>query len=570
MSLSTDRAVDHTFAAWVRKRTGSDVLARAAFSVCRDEGLGHSCAALRDGEFDGGDFDALRGHAWVGEGDAFTPFVLRSNGDLYTWRNWRHESELARALRERARAARRVDTSLLPPTIEALFANSDARDTASQRDAVAASVGKRVFVLTGGPGTGKTSTALRMLLMQLRHADLCGFAKTPSIALAAPTGKAVQRLAQSIAAGKTTLTKALPSDSPLHALLDQVPHGRAQTLHRLLGFRPRENTFARSASSPISADIVLVDETSMVDLATMRQLFDAVRPDATLILLGDPGQLYAIEAGSVLGDIVGSADAADAPLADHVVTLDHVWRAGQGLDESLRALRRGDMEWTERLLHDGDVGNVRWRHAAIEACVETWIDDHAATFDTLMRPGAEPADALAALRTLQILCALHRTPNGSLNINALVTRRLGRRLGIDTTTEWHHGRPVIIARNDYARDLYNGDVGIALHGADGLRVWFETRDRDGVAALRSLSARTLPAHETAWAITIHRSQGSEYDDVAVVLPTQDDHRILSRELIYTAMSRASRRVELWTSSESLRTAVARPVRRRGGLRDRLR
>lgn len=570
MSATPDRAVDHTFAAWVRKRTGSDVLSRAAFTVCRDEGLGHSCAALCDDEFDDTDFDALRHHAWVGEGEVFTPFVLGSNGNLYTWRNWRHESELARALRERANAKRCVDASVLDSSIEELFANSDARATASQRDAVAACVGKRVFVLTGGPGTGKTSTALRMLLMQLRHADLCGFAKTPSIALAAPTGKAVQRLAQSIAAGKTALMSALPSDSPLRALLDHVPHGRAQTLHRLLGFRPRENTFARGASSPIAADIVLVDETSMVDLATMRQLFDAVRPDATLILLGDAGQLYAIEAGSVLGDIVGSVDEPDAPLADHVVALHHVWRAGEGLDESLRALRGGDREWSERLLHDGDIGNVRWRQAAVEACVETWIDDHAVTFESLVRPDAAPSDALAALRTLQILCALRQTPNGSLNINALVTRRLGQRFGIDTTAEWHHGRPVIVARNDYARDLYNGDVGIALQGADGLRVWFETRGRDGGAALRSLSARTLPAHDTAWAITIHRSQGSEYDDVAVVLPPQADHRILSRELIYTAMSRASRRVELWTSAESLRTAVARPVQRRSGLRDRLR
>jgi exodeoxyribonuclease V alpha subunit len=427
-----------------------------------------------------------------------------------------------------------------------------------------------VFVVTGGPGTGKTSTALRMLLMLLQRAGT----PPPSIALAAPTGKAVQRLAQSIASGKAALLRTLPETSPLRGLLDYVPHARVQTLHRLLGFRPRENTFARNAASPIAAEVILVDETSMIDLATMRQLFDAARREAVVILLGDPGQLYAIEAGSVLGDIVASVDAPNAPLVDDIVTLTHGWRADAGVDMSLRAVREGDTGWVERLLRDGDVDGVRWRDASaatsIAAHVTAWVDYHAEAFGTLMREGATPTEALAALRTLQILCALRETPFGSRNVNALVVRECAQRFGIDAASEWHHGRPVIVTRNDYARDLYNGDVGITLRGADGLRVWFETRDRDGAAAARSFSTRTLRAHETAWAITIHRSQGSEYGHVAVVLPPQPEHRILSRELVYTAMSRASRRVELWTSPDALRTAIARPVQRRGGLRERLR
>ena len=187
-----------------------------------------------------------------------------------------------------------------------------------------------------------------------------------------------------------------------------------------------------------------------------------------------------------------------------------------------------------------------------------------------MRDGADPASAFRAVRSNQILCALRDGPFGSHGINALVLELLSKRFDIDVTGEWYHGRPVIITRNDYARDLYNGDVGIALRDGAHLRVWFEALDRNGAPTLRSFSTRTLPAHDTAWAITIHRSQGSEYGTVSVVLPPQADHRILSRELLYTAVSRATRHVEVWSSADSLRTAVAHPVQRRGGLRERLR
>ena len=349
-----------------------------------------------------------------------------------------------------------------------------------------------------------------------------------------------------------------------------MPHAQAQTLHRLLDYRAHENVFARGADSPLAADIVVVDETSMVDLATMRQLFDAVRDEATVILLGDAAQLYAVEAGSVLGDIVAAAERPTSPLAGHVVTLRHVWRAEQALSRNLDRVRAGDADWIDETNAASPVRRLDCLdEKSLRARITGWFDTHADDFNFLLTGEPDPAEALRRLRGMQILCALREGTFGSRGINALLRETFEKRLGIDASHEWHHGRPVIVTRNDYTRDLFNGDVGIALRSPDGLRVWFETRDRDGKAALRSLSTRTLPAHETAWAMTIHRSQGSEYADVAVVLPPQPDHRILSRELLYTAMSRASHRVELWTSAESLRAAVAQPVRRRGGLRDRL-
>jgi len=587
--VNAERAIDHTLAHWVRARSGSDVLARAAAAASRDEGLGHVCAALRDEGFSDADLAGLRAHAWVNDGGQFTPFVLDAQANFYAWRNWRHETGVAHAVRARAQARTSpLLQNVLAADIGELFDGSDAAATRWQRVAVAAAPGSRIFVLTGGPGTGKTTTALRMLAMLLRHAPACGLPEKPAIALAAPTGKAAQRLAAAIASGTRDLREQLAPGSAFASLLDQIADVQAQTLHRLLGFRPHDNTFARGPGSPLTADIVVVDEVSMIDIAMMRQLLDALRPDAMLILLGDPGQLYAIEAGSVLGDIVASVGEnafpqslaksmalvltvplaeSDAPLAGQIVTLTHVWRAGSKLQTALDALRRGNAVWLDAFLADGGDDSLCLRAcadaAALRARVETWIEEHD-VFADLMHPRIAPEVALQRLREIQILCALRDSAFGASGINALIARTLAQRCGFNADDTWFHGRPVIVTRNDYTRDLYNGDVGIALQGAEGLRVWFDTG-----SSLRSFSPRTLPTHETAWAITIHRSQGSEYRDVAVALPPDADSRILSRELLYTAVSRATRSAEIWTSAAALRAAADRQVRRRGGLRSRL-
>lgn len=580
-------------ARWVAARSASELLGRAALAASICEGQGHVCCALEaDAGFTRDEVDALRRHPWVGDGAPFAPFVLDADGNLYTWRNWRNETHLAEMLRKRA-AARTfpLDAATLAADVGELFAGSDAVATRWQRAAVAAAPGARAFVLTGGPGTGKTTTVLRMLLMLLKHAQTCGLPARPAIALAAPTGKAAQRLSASIADGAHALANSLAPDSAFVPLLDRVADAQAQTLHRLLGFSAHRGEYAFNADMPLAADIVVIDEASMIDLAMMRRLFDALRPNAVLILLGDPAQLYAIEAGSVLGDIAGSVaqnslpDAlsvrlsgalgdvpasidADAPLAGQVLTLMHPFRAQAGLQSALDALRRGDTQWVEHIL-GGTEDGVRWRSCAdaaqLRANIDNWIATHDHVFARLLNPDVAPADALRILHEAQILCALREGTFGASHVNALVVRQLAASFGFDGDAEWFHGRPVIVTRNDYARGLFNGDVGIALDRGDGLRVWF-----DGDAgAPRSFSPRALPVHETAWAITIHRSQGSEYDHVAVLLPPDAQHRILSRELVYTAVSRARANAVLWTGADSLRAAVAQPVMRRSGLRERL-
>jgi len=591
------RVLDTALAAWVRARTGSDLLARAAFAASAAEGEGHACAALAESDaFIPLELAALRAHAWVGDGSVPTPFVLDGKGYFYTWRNWRHELRLADALRQRA-AERMlpIDAACLAADVAELFGSDASEATRWQRVAVAATPGSRVFVLTGGPGTGKTETILRMLLLVLAHARACRLPEQPQIALAAPTGKAARRLARAVADGRGRLRAHLAEGSKFGPLLEAVPHGAAQTVHRLLGYRPSDNAFARAADNPIAADIVVVDEASMVDLALMRQLVDALPAHAMLILLGDPDQLAAVEAGSVLRDIVASvgenllpgdvrarlagvaaldpAPPEPAPLAGQVITLRHVWRAGSSLKQALEAIRAGDAGWLKNAKAEAAQGIGSFEcadAAALAARVEAWCEAHAETIAELLRPGVEPEAALASLRRATILCALREGPFGTRGLNAAIERLLAERHGVDTTRTWYPGRPVLIVHNDYARGLSNGDVGVALAGRDGLRVWFETSARDGTGSLASYSPRTLPAHDTAWAITIHRSQGSEYADVAAVLPPDPEHRILSRELLYTAVSRAARRAEIWSTAAAIRAAIAKPVRRLGGLREALR
>ncbi|MDE2154952.1 MAG: exodeoxyribonuclease V subunit alpha [Xanthomonadaceae bacterium] len=634
-----ERAIDQTLAQWVFRRTGSALLAAAVRAAGSAEGHGHSCAWLADphtdARFDAAALDALRAHAWVGDGSAFTPFVLDAQNRFFLWRNWQHEAKLAAAiLRRCAERSLPISADELGADLDMLFAGMSRDGTDGQRAAVAAVPGTRLFVLTGGPGTGKTTTVVRMLLMLLRHAKACGLPARPSIALAAPTGKAAQRLVQAIARGKAELQAALApvGAHPVReksrrvaacfraqgALLQQIPHADARTLHRLLGYRPMDNSFGRGPHDPLAEDIVVVDEASMVDLAMMRQLLEAMRPDAVLILLGDPAQLASVDAGSVLADIVASAPpdrlppaladllapllqqapgrspgapeatdgregppgsvtdrATDHPaLAGQVLALTHSWRAGSGLQRGVEALRQTpDPAWLDRLLSTRADGDLHLRRCAgpdsLRACVDGWIERHGELLQALLAAPGDPGESLRNLHRLQILCALRDGPFGAQGVNALVARRLGARYGIDAGRAWHHGRPVIVTRNDYARGLFNGDVGIALEGGEGLRVWFASSDRDGHPGLRSFSPRALPAHDSAWAITVHRSQGSEYGDVAVLLPPDADNRVLTRELLYTAVSRAKSHAEIWCTDAALRAALSRPVQRQGGLRERL-
>jgi exodeoxyribonuclease V alpha subunit len=515
----------------------------------------------------------LRADPLVSDGERPAPFALDAGGRFYLWRNHADEVAVAQRLctRRAAGAAAPVDEAAL----DALFGGVRTEAVARQRDAVARVGGRKLFVLTGGPGTGKTTTVLRMLLM-LQHLSP---AAAPSIQVAAPTGKAAQRLAQSLRQGKQALRAGLPEGWWPH--LERIPDGEALTLHRMLAYDPRRNRFARTAAHPLAADLVVVDEASMIDLAMLRALLEAVRPEATLILVGDADQLTSVAAGSVLMDLVGVMEAERAP---DMVRLEHSFRAGQQLVPINRAVRSGDADGLHQAVAQaGD--RARW--IAVETIerlrreLARWTDELAqlAIRPTLPSPETEDAEilradiavqALRALARRQLLCALREDSFGALAINGWIEQRLKRAWDVPEDRLWYPGRAVLITRNDYAARLYNGDVGLCLADAGGtLRVWFETAAADGCPGARSFAPGTLPAHEGAFAITIHKSQGSEYDTAAVLLPPDPASRILSRQLLYTGLSRARRAVELWAGEAALQASLDRPMSRAGGLADRL-
>lgn len=583
-------ALDRALAAWVRAHGGSPLLAQIAGWASFADAAGdsalplvgaharrHGMPLLADDEI-----ERLRREPLVGDGATPTAFVLDADAHFALWRNHEHERRIAAQIQTRRTAGGAIAEAALASEIDALFHADRSAAVQRQRDAVARVVGRHLFVLTGGPGTGKTTTVLRMLAL-LQHRA----AAPLHIAVAAPTGKAAQRLVQSLRAGKEKLrADGLPRQ--WDEALARIPDTEAQTVHRLLGYQAHRNGYARGARNPLAADVIVVDEASMLDLAMLRRLLDALRADAKLILVGDADQLTSIAAGSVLMDLVASLEREQAP---ELVRLETSFRAVSALAAINRAVRAGqgaalhaafDVAGALVLRYDiNDLGRLRTRldrwarelaalefRPTLEAVHEDATPDMRRVIE--QRNAERAASALRALAQRQLLCALREDAFGALAANARIEAQLKRAWGVDAERIWYPGRVVLITRNDYAANLFNGDIGIVLADADGhLRVWFETTDANGNASARAFAPAALPAHESAFAITIHKSQGSEYAHVAVLLPPDADSVILSRQLLYTGVSRARESLELWASDAVLASALERPVVRTGGLAARL-
>jgi exodeoxyribonuclease V alpha subunit len=574
------RALDRALARWVLAHAGDDRLAAVAAWASYAESLGDTALRLDAHDprigmppLSAAAIAELRQSALVGNGQYQTPFVLDAESRFFLWRNYAHEGAIAARVHARLQPAGSKAIADVDAALDALFNGDRSAAVQAQRAAVAAVIGQRLFVLTGGPGTGKTTTVLKMLLMLQQSRQ-----EPASIALAAPTGKAAQRLLQSLRQGWQALAPQL-SES-WRAALQTISETEAETLHRLLGFSPQRNGFARGADDPLSADIVVVDEASMIDLSMLHALLDALRPEACLILVGDADQLTSVAAGSVLQDLV---QALERSHPHQVVRLSHSFRAARQLVAVNEAVRAGDYPALQSAVTAAGASarlHVVHDRGALQRLSERWALELAGLDLRSVEPRASAPDAagdalhaLAALRRLsgqQVLCALREGDSGAIAISRSIERRLRMHWRVPVDQTWYAGRAVMITRNDYAAGLYNGDIGLALEDAAGqLRVWFETRDGDDRATARGFAAATLPEHESAFAITIHKSQGSEYQRVAVVLPDHAEHRILTRQLLYTALSRARDAVEIWGSDAAVQTALNQIALRHGGLASRL-
>ena len=396
----------------------------------------------------------------------------------------------------------------------------------------------RLQVIAGGPGTGKTTRVAQMVAELLK-----GDARPLLIALASPTGKAAARLQE--------VVDEQVSDLGL----------RGGTLHRLLGWRPGSHSrFAHDRFNRLPHDVVIVDETSMVSLSLMARLVEAVRPDARLVLVGDPGQLASIEAGVVLADIVAAGRG--------VVVLEHVHRFGEGIARLADAIRDGDddaavaalgaapdeITWLPMDVQETEAGLELVRDRAVAAGLE--VADAA-------REGAG-LEALRALGRFRLLCAHRRGPYGVSDWASRIQAWLASDIE-DIEQRDYVGRPLLVTENDYELGLYNGDTGVIVTGTGERPIAVFERGGD----LLHFSPLRLGAVDTVYAMTIHKSQGSQFDTAAVLLPDAGS-RILTRELLYTAVTRARRELILVGTEETVRRAVARPVARASGLAERLR
>ncbi|MGP0077631.1 exodeoxyribonuclease V subunit alpha [Mycobacterium sp.] len=472
------------------------------------------------------------------------PPVLRLYDDrlLYLDRYWREESQVCADLLALSVPGARVEV----PTLDRLFPPG----YEEQRSAAEIVLSQAVTVLTGGPGTGKTTTVARLLALLAEQADLPGGVGL-RIAMAAPTGKAAARLTEAVAAEVARL------DSPDRKRLAGL---EATTLHRLLGSRPDTSVrFRHHRGNRLPHDVIVVDETSMVSLTMMARLLEAVRPDARLILVGDPDQLASVEAGAVLADLVdGLSEREDT----RVAALLSSHRFGESIGALADAIRVGDADRVIELLRAGG-GHI------------DWIDDEDPT-DRLRAILVAPAlrvreaavlgaDAVAleALDGHRLLCAHRRGPFGVEHWNRQVHRWLTEESGLPAWSEWYAGRPLLVTANDYGLRLYNGDTGVVVARQAGLRAVIS-----GAAGPLEFATSRLSDVETMFAMTIHKSQGSQADEVTVLLPPEDS-RLLTRELFYTAVTRAKTKVRVVGSQAAVRAAIGRRAVRASGLRQRL-
>jgi exodeoxyribonuclease V alpha subunit len=525
----------------------------AARVVSAARGAGESCVPL--GQLGAGS-DVRRQlleAKVVGTPGEWRPLIVDAADRLYLQRYWEYEQRLAAAIAERlAGAPRAIDEKFVEEEIARWIDN----DAADQRRAVQVALRSSFTVITGGPGTGKTRTVAVILALLEKLADAAG-EPPPRIALAAPTGKAAMRLQESI----RHVREKLEPDAAARPV-------NAVTLHRLLGLfgaspRPRHD-----ARHPLTAEVVIVDEASMVDLAMMAKLFAAVPRTARLILLGDRDQLPPVETGHVLGDICS----ADAPaLRGHIVALRKNFRFApeSGIKVLSEQVQAGD---TERVLQTLATGV----HADLSAAEVPAPDQLRHRLESIVKEGFGPvlahlqdaAAALEALGNFRILCGLREGPYGVENLNRLVETVLAAQGRIQLGARHYSGRPVMVLRNDYQLRLFNGDIGLVLPDpASGgeLRAFFRAED----GALRRLSPARLPEHETAWAMTVHKSQGSEFRKVLLILPDREN-AVVTRELIYTAITRAREAVQLWYRPEPLREVLRHQTVRASGLGDAIR
>lgn len=516
-------------------------------------------------------------------GSLFKPFILDHADRFYLTRYWQYERQLAIRLLELAQSNdTSIDLVALRTILDRLFKDNTLPSGQHdwQKAAAASAVLQRLCIISGGPGTGKTTTVVKVLaaLQEMAYGKLV-------IRLAAPTGKAAARMSESIRARK-------PSLGLSEAIADTIPE-TASTLHRLLGVRHASSNFRHHRDNPLPLDVLVVDEASMIDLALMSKMLDALPSHARLILLGDKDQLDSVEAGAVFGQLCAlkGYDATFAekmqgaagidllldilptsPVSPSIMVLSHSFRFGSqpGIGALAGCANAGQGREAVELLRSGRFEDIELKEFSkneLNMALVQRIEQGFAPYWKAVQDN-DPQAAFQVFGQFRLLAAHKEGDRGVSRLNERVEQRLKQRGIIQHTRSslgnWYPGKPVMVIENDYALQLFNGDIGIALLCEGELKVAFEGEG----GTVRWISPARLPRHECAYAMTVHKSQGSEFDTVLLLLP-EDRSPILTRNLIYTGITRAKKRVEVWGSARVLEAAIECAPVRYSGLMDAL-
>ena len=596
VELNLLRALDMQFAMMVADDEQPAVMLAAAL-LSHDAGEGHVClplSRLSPEYLFSGRSPELAAQLFVAAGNPrYAPSLLLASGAisdddsatpikligerLYLNRMWRNEQRVANFFGTHNRQLI-WDESQVRKVLDSLFGISDKTDW--QKVAAAVALTRRISVISGGPGTGKTTTVAKLLVALVQLA----VDKPLRIQLTAPTGKAAARLSESLGQSLRQL--------PLSDKQKKLLPTEACTLHRLLGAQRQSQKFRYHAANPLHLDVLVVDEASMVDLPMMARLIAALPPQAQVIFLGDRDQLASVEAGAVLGDICHYVSDGYSPLRaeqlarltgnevpvgvtlsegalqDGLCLLRTSYRFGEnsGIGKLAQAVNGSDTRQVEAVLA-ADFEDISHRILLETEDYAAMIGDVVEGYrDYLQRVSAlaEPAEIITAFSRYQLLCALREGPFGVSGLNERIELALARErlihLPARASNRWYQGRPVMIARNERSLGLFNGDIGIALAGKEGLRVWFPMPD----GTVKSVQPGRLPQHETAWAMTVHKSQGSEFEHAALVLPNQFVP-LMTRELVYTAITRAKKHLSVYADKQVLKRAIMTATERRSGL-----
>lgn len=541
--IQSDRPLtrlDRAFARFMMQRARLDDGEKARFAEIVAElsnqlSQGHSCMRIDDRVRDLMLASGLAEER--GQKKASCPLVV--DGDhLYLHRYWQYEKCLAARICALA-GSQKPPPAELEPMLDRYFPPNPG-ETDWQREAARGAASQGFSIITGGPGTGKTTTVAKILALLLEQSD----DRPLQIVLAAPTGKAAMRLQQAIGESKADL----PCSK---AIRERIPE-EASTIHRLLRARPPSPYFRHDASHPLPHDLIVIDEASMIDLALMAKLVAALKENARLILLGDKDQLASVESGAVLADLT-------LALPEQALELRKSWRFDENISALAEAVNRQKAVDAWSILRSAAATNL----GLLETDLIEAIAGRQVEYLQLIRSGADYDAVNQAFNRFQTLCSSRRGSRGVEGINSAVEQRLAGEGLITLGGQWYPGRPLMITQNDPAMHLYNGDIGICMadeEQANKLMVFFARPD----GGVKKYLPSRLPHFVTVFAMTIHKSQGSEFDDVLLVLPDQHNP-VLTKELLYTGITRARKTVTLAAEQGIFEASVRHKVERHGGL-----